>query len=143
MSNNKSTETQKSISQLEEECASLKSKLVQQAIEFDIINDVVHEISQVLDLKKILDLVALRAQEIIQADSLFIPIINKEHTHYTYMAAVGKNADTVINHTFATNVGMCGWVLSKEETLYFGECSTELMGREALWERGMESVLLV
>jgi len=131
------------ISELEEECSSLRKELIQKTIALQTINDVIHEISQELDLKAILNLVAKKAQMLIEADSLLIPIINKANTQYTYMAATGKNADVVLNHTFPKNIGMCGWVLSKEDVLFFGEGSTSLMGRESKWEKGMESALLV
>jgi PAS domain S-box-containing protein len=136
-------ENHNNLTELEQECIQLKIQLKQKNIELNIINELVHEISQELDLTKILNLVAEKAQQLIEADSLLIPIINKDNTRYTYMAATGKSASTVLNQTFPKKMGMCGWVLSNEEILFFGTGSTSLMGRESKWEKGMESALLV
>jgi len=137
------SENNNNISKLEEECIQLKRELEQKDIELNVINELVHQISQELDLKKILDLVAEKAKHLIEADSLLIPILNKENTQYTYMAATGKNADIILNQTFPKKTGMCGWVLSNDEVLFFGQDSTSLMGKESKWEKGMDSALLI
>ncbi|MBI3187825.1 MAG: response regulator, partial [Gammaproteobacteria bacterium] len=48
----------------------------------------------------------------------------------------------ILGQSFPINVGMCGWVLSNQAPLFFGENSQQLMGRDVSWKPGMESSLL-
>ena len=72
-----------------------------------------------------------------------VPIIDRTGEHYTYLAADGENAELIIGQSFPIQIGMCGWVLSNREALFWGQDSVTLMGKETRWEHGMESALLV
>lgn len=108
-----------------------------------IIDEVLHDISVELDINTILDLVAVKARELIKAETLVVPIINEEQQRYYYLAASGKNADSIIGTSFPINVGMCGWVLTSKSPLLFGKEHEMLMGQQTEWEDSMESALLV
>ncbi|HEY9052853.1 MAG TPA: hypothetical protein VIQ03_14980, partial [Gammaproteobacteria bacterium] len=117
------------VASLKAEYDRLQLELEQKKSEVDLINQVVKEISALLDLDKILPIVAEKARTLISAESLIVPIIDKSREHYTYLAASGKNAEAIIGQTFSVNIGMCGWVLSHEQALLFGENSTMIMGQ--------------
>lgn len=111
--------------------------------QLELIKMVTDELVSELDLDKLLILVARKAQDLIQSETLVVPILNDQRDHYTYKAAEGKNASLIMQQTFPVNVGMCGWVLSNKKPLIFGEGLPWLMDEKTTWEQGMESALLV
>jgi PAS domain S-box-containing protein len=124
------------ISELQQQLAKAREHL-------DIIKMVTEELVTELDFDKLVVSIAEKAREIIQAETLVIPIINSEANAYTYKAAIGKNAPSIINQTFPISVGMCGWVLSNKKSLIFAKDLPWLMDEKTSWEEGMESALLV
>ncbi|QKQ25853.1 diguanylate cyclase domain-containing protein [Candidatus Reidiella endopervernicosa] len=126
-----------------EELARLKEQVALQEKEIALLLDVSRQIVTLLDIEQVLSLVADRAMELIQAESLLIPIINKTTTHYLYQATSGKNADLIKGQQFPIHVGMCGWVLTHERPLMFGRDYPWEMDEKTRWEEGKESALLV
>lgn len=121
----------------------LQKKLDSTHDHLDLLKMISDELSTELDLEKLLVLVAEKARELIEADTLIIPIIDTERKNYTYKAASGKNSELILGQVFPVSVGMCGWVLSKREPLIFGDNLPWLMDEKTRWEEGMESALLV
>jgi len=124
------------ISELQQQLAKAREHL-------DIIKMVTEELVTELDFDKLIVSIADKAREIIQAETLVIPIINSDANTYTYKAAVGNNASSILNQTFPISVGMCGWVLSHKKSLIFAKDLPWLMDEKTSWEVGMESALLV
>lgn len=125
------------------ELSLLRKELEYRDKQLNLIKEIAQEIITDLDFNTLINSVAKKAQLLIEAESLVVPIINKQQTHYTYRAACGKNAELIINQTFPINVGMCGWVLSNEKPLFFSKENEWLMDKKTSWEDGMESALLV
>lgn len=111
--------------------------------EVQLLKEVGQTMASQTELQPLLDLVANKARDLIQAESILIPMLNKERTHYQYRAASGKNAELILGQKFLVRIGMCGWVLTKEIPLLFGEGSEWLMDQKTQWEAGMQSALLV
>ena len=63
-----------------------------------------------LNLEKVFQLVAEYAQQLIHAETLLIPILDKARQTYTYRAGCGKNADEIIGEEMPLDSGVCGWV---------------------------------
>ncbi len=59
---------------------------------------------------------------------LLVPMLNEQRDRYTYKAAVGPDAEAVLDASFPVTVGMCGWVLQNERSLLFGESQSVLAG---------------
>jgi PAS domain S-box-containing protein len=117
--------------------------MFKQKEEFTLLLDASKLIVAEADANKVLQLVAQKALDIVEADMVVIPILNDARDHYTYMAAAGENAEQVIGETFATNVGMCGWVLQHERSLLYGKSTPFWMDEKTVWEEGQPSALLV
>lgn len=100
-------------------------------------------VSTEFDLNKLLQLVADSAREVIQAETLVVPIIDYENQQYTYYSSSGENAGIIKGKSFPMTVGMCGWVLSNQQPLLFGLGSDLPIGDKTAWEEGMQSALLV
>ncbi len=150
--NRKNKDQREEILRLREENSFLKkslnetsggAELLRQRKEFSQILKVSQKVVSELDLQKVLNLVAESAREIIEADTLVVPILNEERDHYTYMAAVGEGAEEFTKLRYKIHVGMCGWVLRNERPLLFGEPAEWWMEEKTPWEEGQQSALLV
>ncbi len=111
--------------------------------EIDLLKAVGEAIVSELDLDRVLSLVAEKARELIQADTLVIPMIEPERDAYVYAAAVGEHAEEIVGVRYKIHVGMCGWVLSHARPLLFGQPREWWMPDKTPWEEGMRSALLV
>jgi diguanylate cyclase (GGDEF)-like protein/PAS domain S-box-containing protein len=96
-----------------------------------------------LDADNVLKLVAKTAGEVVQAETLVVPVIDFKRQTYSYAASSGKYADQLQDLTFPLEEGACGWVMKHQRPLLFGEDSNFDMNVEARWEPGMASSLLV
>lgn len=121
----------------------ISEQLRSREYELNLLLETTNLIATKLDLNEVLSLVASKAREVIQSESLFVPIIDQDKKSYTYLAASGKNAELVLNTSIPINTGMCGWVLTHNKPLLFGPTSPWLMDKKTPWEKGMESALLV
>jgi len=121
----------------------LREQLRQREYELALINDVAEQITTQLELAPLLSLVAEKARELIKAERLLIPIINRSRTHYAYEAASGADAELILGQRFPVHIGMCGWVLTHRRPLLFGEGHPWEMDQKTRWEKGKKSALLV
>lgn len=117
--------------------------LIQQRDEFAKLIELGKTIVAELDINKIFNLVADTARDLISAELLIIPIIDADRETYTYLATSGLGSADMLNVSFKTGVGMCGWVLKNERPLLFGEPDEWWMDKKTRWEQGQQSALLV
>ena len=68
---------------------------------FSILLDVSKLIVSELNLETVLQLVASKARDIVQADLVVVPMLNEERDRYTYMAASGIDAEEVVGTKFS------------------------------------------
>jgi len=111
--------------------------------EIAVLRSVGEAIVSELDLDRVMTLVAETARGLIEADTVVVPMIEPDRSAYVYRAAVGENADEILGARYKIHVGMCGWVLSHECPLLFGQSQDWWMPDKTPWERGMPSALLV
>jgi PAS domain S-box-containing protein len=96
-----------------------------------------------LDLKSVLALVAEAACEVVQAETLAVPMIDPDRQTFTYRGAYGEYAATIFGQTFPIHEGACGWVLQHQRPLLFGAGGEFDLDSSAHWQPGMASSLLV
>ncbi len=96
-----------------------------------------------LELEKVLMLVAETACQVVQAETLVVPIIDQDRQTFTYRAASGKYAEMILGQTFPIHEGACGWVMGHQRPLLFGEGGSFELEANARWHLGMASNLLV
>jgi PAS domain S-box-containing protein len=118
-------------------------ELIQQREEFSQLLSVSKIIVSELDLETVFQLVANKARELVQAEMLMVPMLNEQRDRYTYKAAIGPDAEDVLDASFPVTTGMCGWVLRNERSLLFGESSPCWLDEATSWERGQQSAVLV
>jgi len=100
-------------------------------------------VNKELDIDALLQIIAESAQNVIDAKTLVVPIIDFKNKEYKYFAASGENAQLIKGQSFPLHMGMCGWVLSNKEPLIFAKNYDLPFGKKTVWEQGMESALLV
>src|SRR5208283_6141063 len=118
-------------------------ELIQQREEFSLLLAVSKLIVSELNLSTVFQLVASKARDIVEADLLLVPILNEQRDRYDYRAAAGAGAEDVLEASFPIAVGMCGWVLQNEKSLFFGESSPFWLDEGPPWEEGQQSAILV
>jgi PAS domain S-box-containing protein len=96
-----------------------------------------------LDLENVLAQVAEAAFHVVQAETLVVPMIAPDQQTFTYRAASGKHAATILGATFPIHEGACGWVMRHQRPLLFGDGALFDMDTSARWQPGMASSLLV
>jgi len=118
-------------------------ELIRQREEFSLLLAVSKLIVSELNLGKVFQLVADKARDLVKAEMVLVPMLNEQRDRYTYVAASGADAETVLNANFPVTVGMCGWVLQHERSLLFGESSLCWLDETTAWEKGQQSAVLV
>ena len=88
----------------------LRESLVQREAEICLIQQTLSEVLTDLDLETVLDKVASRARELVDAETLLIPILSDDQDFYTYRAGAGPRVKDIIGETMPINYGVCGWV---------------------------------
>lgn len=117
--------------------------LLQQQEEFSHLLVVSKGIVAELDVAKVFALVADNARQIVKADLVLVPMLNRSRDRYIYEEASGVDAELVRGTTHKAHVGMCGWVLQHGRSLLFGEPSSYWMEEKTPWEAGQQSAVLV
>ena len=96
-----------------------------------------------LELENVLPLVAEAARQVVQAETLAVPVIDPSQQTFTYRAANGKFAIELLGRTYPIHEGTCGWVLQHRRPLLFGEGEDFDLDTGKRWRPGMPSNLLV
>ncbi|MEI7841931.1 MAG: EAL domain-containing protein [Gallionellaceae bacterium] len=96
-----------------------------------------------LDLNNVLNRVAEMARQVIDAETLSVPIVDENGETFTYRAVCGKYAEMLQGQSFPILEGACGWVINHQRPLLFGDGGTFEMAIEASWAPGKASTLLV
>ena len=96
-----------------------------------------------LDLEAVLAQTAELACQVIQAETLVVPIIAPDRCSYRYRAAYGDQADAILGLSFPILEGACGWVLQHQRPLLFGADRDYELAANKRWQPGMASSLLV
>lgn len=121
----------------------LEDDLKQREYEIQLLTETTLAIGSQFELEKMFDIIAKRARVLINAETLLVPILNKEFTEYTYRAGDGANIDEIVGETLPLNFGVCGWVWQHRKAWWRGVLK-ELSDEERnLWENEAGTLILV
>lgn len=123
--------------------AELRKRLHEKEDELALLMRLSRTISTELVLDRTLILVAEMARQVIEAETLVVPLIDEAQQRYCYAAASGYYAEHITGKCFPLNTGMCGWVLTHDRPLLFGEGHDWPDDARTQWEQGIASALLV
>lgn len=84
-----------------------------------MLNDMVAEITKKLDYQKVLELTAEKAAELIEAETVAIPVVSEDYATITYSAAYGRNAKKLLGGSKPLKKrSICGWVIRNKKPFY-------------------------
>ena len=127
----------------EELLTKLENDLKQREYEIQLLTETTQAIGSQLDLDKVFEIIAKRARELINSETLLIPILNKEFTEYTYRAGDGANVDEIVGETLPLDFGVCGWVWRHRRAWWRGMLDELSEEERNLWENEAGTLILV
>ena len=128
---------------LAERIRALEGELSNRQVEISLLKETSDAVSSQLNLEKLLQLVAERAQRLIQAETLLIPILTPDCDEYTYRAGCGKNAEEIVGQSLPLEFGICGWVWRNRRPWWLGVLEELEPEERNKWEHEARSVILV
>ncbi|MCW9031665.1 MAG: EAL domain-containing protein, partial [Gammaproteobacteria bacterium] len=131
------------LSSQEQRIQKLEDDLKQREYEIQLLTETTQAIGSQLELEKVFEIIAKRARELINAETLLVPILNKEFTEYTYRAGDGANIDEIVGETLPLNFGVCGWVWHHRKAWWRGVLKELSEEERNLWENEAGTLILV
>jgi diguanylate cyclase len=123
--------------------AALEAQLRQRDNEIAVLRETTRAIGSELDLDTVFQLVADRARELIQAETVLVPILNRECNEYTYRAGAGTHAKEIVGESLPLDFGVCGWVWKHLRPWWRGTLSELSPQERTLWEDQAGTLIMV
>lgn len=127
----------------EERINTLENELKQREYEIQLLTQTTQAIGSQLDLDKVFEIIAKRARELINSETLLIPILNKDFTEYTYRAGDGQNIDEIVGETLPLDFGVCGWVWRNRKAWWRGVLNELSDDERNRWENEAGTLIMV
>lgn len=121
----------------------LEEKIRQLEFEKEVLLDTGKVVVSELNLEKLFNLVAEKAQLLIKAETVLIPLLNVNHSSYTYVAGCGKNIDEIVGESLPIDMGVCGWVWKHKRPWWRGVLDELEEHERNKWEKEAGTIILV
>jgi len=121
----------------------LQQNLLNREAEIELLQETFSEVGSELDLERVFQIVAERARELVQAQTLLIPILDENCETYTYRGGAGLNADEIVGEAMPLDFGICGWVWRHKKAWWRGVLDELDDAERNFWEKEAGSVILV
>lgn len=121
----------------------LSKSLEEKEADIDLLQQTFTEIGSVLDLDKVFEIVSVRARELINAETLVIPLLDDGLETYTYRGGAGKDASEIVGESLPINYGVCGWVWEHKKPWWKGMYDELEESERGLWNDDPGSIILV
>jgi diguanylate cyclase len=128
---------------LEKRIYLLEGELHDREIEISLLKETAEKLTSELDLEKVFQLAVERARKLIMAETVLLPLLDENSTHYTYRAGRGKNAEEIVGETLPLEFGICGWVWRHKRAWWHGALGELEAAERNRWEQEAASVILV
>ncbi|MGD2112233.1 MAG: EAL domain-containing protein [Gammaproteobacteria bacterium] len=122
---------------------SLAAQLRRRQQEIHLLSEITQMICSEHHLQRVFDLVASSALQLLQVETVSIPILSEDRRSYTYRAACGVNAGELLGAELPIEVGLCGWVLRHRRAWWRGAPEMLDANERNQWEKEAGSVILV
>lgn len=127
----------------EQRLRAMELDLQQKDAEIAMLREITEVIASEYSLEKVFELVASRAHDLIQAQTLVIPVLSADQSTYTYRAAIGASADELLDATLPIDTGICGWVLRHRKAWWRGIPDQLNDNERNQWEQRAGAIILV
>ncbi len=103
-----------------------EDELRKRARKLELLGDMVTEIGQELDCNRILCMAAEKALELIEAETVAVPVVDREATTIFYPAAAGLHARKIRGRSKPLRKrSICGWVIRNRKPFYSEDVSRD------------------
>lgn len=126
-----------------EEIEALRNALRQREYEIELLKETALAVGRELDPGVVLQLVADRAREIIQAETVLIPLLDEDRGSYTYHAGSGQDTREIVGETLSIDQGICGWVWRNKKPWWRGVLDELDESDRTRWEEQAGTVIMV
>ena len=120
-----------------------RKELKERESEIQLLQETFRLIASELNLEKVFNTVAQRAIQLVQAETLLIPILDKNQQTYTYRGGAGKNTEEIIGESLPLDFGVCGWVWKHKKAWWRGVLDELDENERNQWEKEAGSLILV
>ncbi|MEA1889841.1 MAG: bifunctional diguanylate cyclase/phosphodiesterase [Pseudomonadota bacterium] len=117
--------------------------LRQKETEIELLQQTFTEIGSELNLNNVFQIVSERARELINAETILIPLLDNNRETYTYRGGSGKNAEEIVGESLPLNFGVCGWVWKHKKPWWRGMMNELSDDEKNRWEKEVGNMLLV
>ena len=121
----------------------LSKSLLQKETEIELLQQTFTEIGSELDLDRVFQITSERARELINADTLLIPILDNDCETYTYRGGAGNNTEEIIGESLPIKFGVCGWVWKHKRPWWRGTLDELSEEEKNHWEKQVGNMILV
>ncbi|HEB81970.1 MAG TPA: bifunctional diguanylate cyclase/phosphodiesterase [Gammaproteobacteria bacterium] len=111
--------------------------------EIELLQQTFTEICSELDLDNVFRIASERARELINAETLLIPLLDNNCETYTYRGGAGKHADEVVGESLPLEFGVCGWVWKNKKPWWQGMLDQLSDDEKNAWEKESSTLILV
>lgn len=127
----------------EQRLAALENELRQRERDIALLKETALAVGSELDLDTVLKLVAERARELIDAETVLIPTLSENCDVYTYSAGAGTHAEEIVGESLPLDFGVCGWVWKHRRAWWRGVLDELSPQERNQWEREVGTLILV
>ena len=121
----------------------LEKQLRQKEAELALLTEISEIVAGQEGLDAVFNIIAERAQQLLGAATVTIPLLSRDQTHYTYRSAAGANADELRGAELPIEVGLCGWVLRNRKPWWRGTIEELEANERNYWEKQAGNIILV
>ena len=123
--------------------ANVKKELYEKESEIQLLQETFRIVSSELNLEKLFNTIAVYALQIVQAETLLIPILDNNNKTYTYRAGAGINSDEIVGESLPLDFGVCGWVWKHKKAWWRGVLNELDEHERNQWEKQVGTLILV
>lgn len=127
----------------EQRIAALELELCQRERDIAMLKETGMAVGSELDLDTVLQMVAERARELIDAETVLIPTLSDNCDEYTYSAGAGANVDEIVGESLPLDFGVCGWVWKHRRPWWRGMLKELSPQERNQWEKEAGTLILV
>lgn len=121
----------------------LQLQLALREYEIRLLKETADALTGQLQLERLLELVTDRARELLQAETVLIPILDESCQTYTYRAGSGKHSEEIIGQTLPLEFGICGWVWRNQRAWWQGVLEELAPEERNRWEHEAGTLIMV
>jgi len=129
--------------ELSDKVVDLNRILKEKESEIELLQQTFTEIGSELDLDHVFQIVSERARELINAETLLIPLLDDNCETYTYRGGAGKHAGEIVGESLPLEFGVCGWVWKHKKPWWQGMLDQLSDEEKTIWEKESANLILV